>query len=305
MSARRAGEPRLAAAGSWAVLAASFGLSAATWVAIGRAAGFDGGDYVAATNPHRPLSDPGLSWALPVAVDGYLVVALVLWMAPVPQRVARFARTNTYVAAAVGIVAQSAYHALSVGQAMPAQSWRAWLAGAVGALPPALAALAVHMRALLVRESTTPDPVSASRTDTAAADTHTAVAPAAIEPLTVEAAEPWTPIRDPWEYAQPTGANEPSPAGADEPADTPARTRRPGDEELLARLAELPRRSDGTVPVRRAMDALGISQGRAYRLLDLAGLRTSKSNATRTDTPAPVNGSAVPADLAPTTDGAP
>lgn len=145
------GEPRLAAVASWAVLAASFGLSAATWIAMARLAGFT-------TTLPLPGTDlvADLSWLMPVAVDGYVVVALVLWMAPVPHRVAHFAKVNTYAAAAVGIVAQSAYHAFAVWSAQPAgdrEAWRAILAAVVGALPPAVAALAVHMRALIRRES--------------------------------------------------------------------------------------------------------------------------------------------------------
>jgi hypothetical protein len=83
-----------------------------------------------------------------------VVVALVLWMAPVPARVATFARKNTYGAAGIGIAAQSAYHllhTLSDNQ----QAWRVVLAAIVGALPPAVAGLAVHMRALIRRESST------------------------------------------------------------------------------------------------------------------------------------------------------
>lgn len=146
---RPTGEPRLSAAASWAVLAASFGLSAATWVALAELAGFTS----TATIDGVTVS---LSWLMPVAVDGYLVVALVLWMAPVPTRVARFARANTYAAAFVGVTAQSAYHALTTAQAHPDQLWRAGVALVVGALPPGVAALAVHMRALIVRESAAP-----------------------------------------------------------------------------------------------------------------------------------------------------
>lgn len=79
---------------------------------------------------------------MPIAVDGYVVVALVLWMSPVPGRVARFARINTYAAAGIGVLAQAAYHAFSVWSAQPAGdrgAWRAVLAAVVGALPPAVA----------------------------------------------------------------------------------------------------------------------------------------------------------------------
>lgn len=111
MTARN-GEPRLAAGASWAVLGASFGLSAATWIALADLAGFTGSLPLPATTVRAHLS-----WLMPLAVDGYVVVALVLWMSPVPARVAAFARTNTYAAAGVGVAAQAAYHALSAWSA--------------------------------------------------------------------------------------------------------------------------------------------------------------------------------------------
>jgi len=145
----RSGEPRLAAVASWAVLAASFGLSAATWIALASLAGFTGTITVLGVTV-------GLAWLMPIAVDGYVVVALVLWMSPVPHRVAQFAKVNTYAAAGIGVIAQSAYHAFTVWSTQPAdhrEIWRAVLAAVVGALPPAVAGLAVHMRALIRRES--------------------------------------------------------------------------------------------------------------------------------------------------------
>lgn len=138
---RRTGEPRLASVASWAVLAASFGLSAATWIALAELAGFTG-----------HLSGFRLAWLMPVAVDGYVVTALVLWMSPVPAKVAAFAKTNTYAAALIGVAAQSAFHCLTV-YAASHELWQASLAAVVGAVPPAGAALTVHMRALIRRES--------------------------------------------------------------------------------------------------------------------------------------------------------
>jgi hypothetical protein len=146
MTNPRNGEPWLASAASWAVLTASFGLSASTWIDLGLLAGFT----AHLTIGHLTLR---MAWLLPVAVDGYVVVALVLWMAPVPATVARFAKRNTYGAASIGIAAQSAYHLLFT-LSVTDQGWRVALAAVVGALPPAVAALAVHMRALIRREST-------------------------------------------------------------------------------------------------------------------------------------------------------
>lgn len=66
------------------------------------------------------------------------------------------------------------------------------------------------------------------------------------------------------------------------------------DQRLLRRLADpeaVPRRADGTVPVRLVEDALGVGQKRAVRLLQKAGLyRAGDTGAV----PEPING-AVPA----------
>ncbi|SBT67297.1 hypothetical protein GA0070622_4354 [Micromonospora sediminicola] len=142
-----AGEPRLASIASWAVLAASFGLSASTWIALAELAGFTAHITIPGTSVSLALA-----WLMPIAVDGYVVVALVLWMAPVPARVAAFAKKNTYGAAGIGIAAQSAYHLLQTN-ANTDETWRVAMAAIVGALPPAVAGLAVHMRALIRRES--------------------------------------------------------------------------------------------------------------------------------------------------------
>ena len=135
-------EPRLAWLSSWAVLAASFGLSASTWIALGVLAGFTSTITVHGTIVFR------LAWLMPVAVDGYVVTALVLWMAPVPAQVAAFAKKNTYLAAGTGIVAQSAYHLLFT-MSTTNQWWRVVLAAIIGAIPPSVAGAAVHMRALI------------------------------------------------------------------------------------------------------------------------------------------------------------
>jgi hypothetical protein len=143
------------------VLVASFGLSASTWIALARLAGFTDTLTV-------PLLDIRLAmaWLMPITVDGYVVVALVLWMAPVPAKVAAFARKNTYGAAGIGIAAQSAYHLLFT-LSTTNQGWRVALAAIVGALPPAVAGLAVHMRSLIRRESSRSDIASAATPATA------------------------------------------------------------------------------------------------------------------------------------------
>jgi hypothetical protein len=156
---RSTGEPRLASVASWAVLVASFGLSASTWIALARLAGFTDTLTV-------PVLDITLAmaWLMPIAVDGYVVVARVLWMAPVPAKVAAFARKNTYGAAGIGIAAQSAYHLLFTLSTTD-EAWRVVLAAIVGALAPAVAGLAVHMRSPLVARAV---PVGSERVDVVA-----------------------------------------------------------------------------------------------------------------------------------------
>jgi hypothetical protein len=178
------GEPKLASFASWAVLVASFGLSATTWIALAELAGFDG----TATIPGLGIT-VAMSWLMPIAVDGYVVVALVLWMSPVPKTVAAFAKKNTYFAAGTGIIAQSAYHLLDTASTAD-QQWKIYLAAIVGAIPPTVAGLAIHMRALIRREipSTITTTNTASSTFTPSIPVPAIAVPAA--PATPPAATP-------------------------------------------------------------------------------------------------------------------
>ena len=183
------GEPKLASVASWAVLVASFGLSATTWVALAVLAGFTGTLSTFDVTLH-------LAWLMPVAVDGYVVVALVLWMSPVPAPVAAFAKKNTYGAAFVGVAAQSAYHLLHTAS-MTDETWRVVLAAVVGAAPPSVAAGAVHMRALIRRHSNTsvgavpepPSPMTHGTTQPSTIDTNSVPA----TPVTGTITEPSIP----------------------------------------------------------------------------------------------------------------
>ncbi|RZT80229.1 hypothetical protein EV382_3475 [Micromonospora violae] len=237
-----AGEPRLASIASWAVLAASFGLSASTWIALAELAGFTARITVPGTSVSLALA-----WLMPIAVDGYVVVALVLWMAPVPARVAAFAKKNTYGAAGIGIAAQSAYHLLQTN-ANTNETWRVAMAAIVGALPPAVAGLAVHMRALIRRESgrtltaatgiapTSPAPAE-TPTSTVTVPAVPALTPVRPELPIVPAIEPAEPAPTPAQHEIPTPAQvatrvtAPRPAPAPEPAtprpDATARPARP------------------------------------------------------------------------------
>ncbi|GIH19167.1 hypothetical protein [Rugosimonospora africana] len=140
---------------------------------------------------------------MPVAVDGYVVVALVLWMSPVPATVANFAKHNTYGAAGIGILAQSAYHLLFI-MSTDRAVWRVVLAAIVGALPPTFAGLAVHMRALIRRESTNTNNTGPSTVDE-----------------TVPTADP-----------QPTTPAAPDPTPAPVPEVTPEPTPVPADPDI-------------------------------------------------------------------------
>lgn len=112
---------------------ASFVLSFTTWLDLGTLAGY-----------------ASLAVALPFCVDGYVVCALTTWLLPgSSDRLARLARLNLYGVGLASVLAQASYHGWLVGSASPG---KALLAVVVGALPPAVAVLAVHLRARDVRE---------------------------------------------------------------------------------------------------------------------------------------------------------
>lgn len=237
----RTRDPRLAGLLTGAVLAASFGLSAATWVDLGILAGFTG--HAGAFR---------LAWLMPIAIDGYVVVSLVTWMSDVPEHVARFARKNTYAAAAVGVAAQSSYHALTIWTDTGVM-WRVVLAAIVGALPPAVAGLSVHMRALIRRES--------GRETAAAAGTEP-VAPKAAPTVTPEPVSPQvvTPV-EVLPAAHETDANEPA---------KPVYT----DEQIVRDLRN-PWVRPTKVSRRWVMNRYKIGAGRADRLMEAAGVADS------------------------------
>ncbi|MFI6079297.1 hypothetical protein ACIA5C_48135 [Actinoplanes sp. NPDC051343] len=268
----RSGEPRLASIASWAVLAASFALSASTWIAMAVLAGFTS----AATLPVIGVTLK-VAWLMPVAIDGYVVVALVLWMSNVPATVAEFAKKNTYGAAGIGVAAQSAYHLLMT-QSETNQSWRVVLAAVVGALPPAVAALAVHMRALIRRETDRTTVASG----TTPATKPTVPAPAAT-PITVAVSTlPTVPApsitaprpADPRPTEEPTTTPEPVPGTRTEPVPTPA--------EVAARVTpsptSIPPRPTATRPA-----TAGVSKPRPRKTAPTAPVRPLAASAA--DTP--------------------
>jgi hypothetical protein len=110
------------------------------------------------------------------------------------------------------------------------------------------------------------------------------------------------PARTPSARTTPTRPAAGSEAGTTTSAGRPARTGtgragRTGtrtDADLIAALADVPRETDGTVPVRRAAAALGTGPDRARRLLAAAGLLRTTPVPASTETPAQVD---VPAPL--------
>jgi hypothetical protein len=233
----RSGEPRLASVASWAVLAASFGLSASTWIALARLAGFASTLTVPATDVRLAMA-----WLMPIAVDGYVVVALVLWMAPVPTRVAAFAKKNTYGAAGIGIAAQSAYHLL-LTMSTTDEDWRVALAAIVGALPPAVAGLAVHMRALIRRESSLPSTVHAGAAPAVVRPPSTATTTADTRPALSTADPAATGPTGPATHTTPPPAD---PAPQSQPEKVPARREVPSPADVAARVTPSPT----TIPLR-------------------------------------------------------
>jgi hypothetical protein len=132
----------------WLVILATFGLSAQTWIDLARIATFT----QSATIKGFEIQ---LAWLMPVAVDGYVIVALMLWLADVDEKLARFAKWNTYSGAGFGVLAQSAFHAFKVSQDPKSQAWQIAIALSVGAVPPLFSAISIHMRVSIVRYAAT------------------------------------------------------------------------------------------------------------------------------------------------------
>jgi hypothetical protein len=119
----------------WLVLAASFALSASTWMALS-----DLTEY-----PHK------INVLMAVTADGYIVVALLTWLYARNPAIAAFAKKNTYGSAIFGIIAQSTYHGYTV-YTHTHIVWRTVMAACVGLVPPLFAALSVHLSAILARD---------------------------------------------------------------------------------------------------------------------------------------------------------
>lgn len=251
-------EPAIGKIGAWAALQGAMVLSFATWQALAVLAGFD----------------PRISWEMALVVDGYVVSSLALWMARVPAAIASFARKNTYAAAAIGVVAQSAYHATTV--ALARRTWPVVvLAATVGAVPPLFAALSIHARALIRRHA-----LLALAADVNVPATVT-FKPAAAPAVTVTAASVVPPVA-PADTAIATDTA--APATADDESDTdtdddmagvmdavaepkPRATVAPSAMTAASEKRELAKKllRQGDSPEQVAANVLGVSLRSAYR----------------------------------------
>jgi hypothetical protein len=255
----------------WLAIFASFVLSFSTWLALGTLAGFG-----------------VLAVALPFCVDGYIVTSLTTWLTPeVSERLARFARTNLYSVGLVGVAAQAGYHGwLAFPEGATGWPGRSVLATAVGALPMAIATLAVHIRARAARETTlVPQP-----------ELQTEPARALVTHLTSElhrrpvpAAAPSTPpVAQPEPQSQPVtvAPAPPRPVQPAVPAAVPEPLRQAPPRPKVEQSASGPRRSvtvDDVRPLVRAglgrsaiAQQLGVGTGTARRLIEEANAESGR-----------------------------
>jgi len=155
-------EPKLAKRASWVSILCSFVLSAETWVRLAELAGYTGKITVSVPGVTSELT-LRTSWAMVGVVDAYVISALVLWTFSSNRTLASFARKNTYAAALVGVAAQSLYHGATQALA-GAAIVLVVLSVVMGAIPPAFAALGIHMRSIGVvaaRTGTATDKITA------------------------------------------------------------------------------------------------------------------------------------------------
>lgn len=260
----------ISTAACWLTIVASFVLSFSTWLALGQLAGFG-----------------VLAVALPFCVDGYVVTSLTTWLMPeVSAKLARFARANLYAVGLVGVTAQAGYHGWLVASGTPAGGQgQILLATAVGALPMAVATLAVHIRARVARElaALQPVPVAQAATTTPLSDLTSTPAPqpekSAAPPI--PAPSPRTSETPRAQDAMVTTRPVQVPAVAPTPraaAPAPQRTARP--RPIAEESGSGPRREvtvDDVRPLVRAglgrnaiAERLGVGTGVARRLIDEA-----------------------------------
>lgn len=258
----------------WVAILASFVLSFSTWLALGTLAGFG-----------------VLAVAMPFCVDGYIVTSLTTWLTPgVSDGLARFARSNLYVVGLVGVVAQAGYHGwIAFPEGATGWPGRSVLATAVGALPMAIATLAVHIRARAAKEgtpATQPESRATPATALATADLATSLQQTPAGPGLARAAapNPVEPTIQPWPVTvapAPVRPVQPAvPAAAPKPRPTV-----PPRPEVKAS-GSGPRRSvtvDDVRPLVRdglgrsaIAQQLGIGTGTARRLIDEANAESGR-----------------------------
>jgi hypothetical protein len=255
----------------WVAILASFVLSFSTWLALGTLAGFG-----------------LLAVAMPFCVDGYIVTSLTTWLTPgVSERLARFAQGNLYSVGLVGVAAQAGYHGwLAFPEGATGWPGRSVLATAVGALPMAIATLAVHIRARAAREGT---PVQQPELQTALATTSIAAPASATPQRPASVATLSAPLAtQPVQHSQPvTIAPAPSrPAPPVAPAAAPEPRSKTPPHHKVEQSGSGPRRSvtvDDVRPLIRAglgrnaiAQRLGIGTGTARRLIDEANAESGR-----------------------------
>lgn len=205
----------ISTAACWLTIVASFVLSFSTWLALGQLAGFG-----------------VLAVALPFCVDGYVVTSLTTWLMPeVSAKLARFARGNLYAIGLVGVTAQAGYHGWLVAAGQPG---RVLLATAVGALPMAVATLAVHLRARVARELAMPPASSvASNSQSQPAPVAVSSTPPHLQP------QLYAPLRQPAVAPQPAPSTSPA---QDATPVTTAQTAAPAERAASTATAPKPER---------------------------------------------------------------
>lgn len=218
------------------IIGGAFAFSADSWIKLAESAGF--------TTRFNTLFDQYLylSWLLPFVVDAY--TALTMWLylgAPVGSKLRDYAGKSAFTAAGLSVLAQGAYHGLTASDVHVDRFWP--LVVAIGAVPPALLASAIHLLATYLAEHRTGaasnrTPVATRRPDTAAARQNGATRHTAAKPTEAPAPQP---------------ASPPRLAAVHDP-DAPEAT----DEQIADAIRRhvLDARRDGVDPVQREMQRL-------------------------------------------------
>ncbi|SBW17936.1 hypothetical protein FDG2_0434 [Candidatus Protofrankia californiensis] len=279
-------------AGTYGVIGASAALSFESLRGLGELVGYS----------------PRLANGLPISIDLYAAVVSLIWLGPGSRstKIRRWAKQNTVFSAALSIACNALYHALLAGKlstlarnaagAMAVVDVNAAIVVAVGAIPPIILVLVVHLLSLLAEDRQPPEVATDSP--------RRPVAPRAADPPVVAVGRlvpPPTPSARPVaeiptqkrpELPAPTPVSPPvrppapvtrKPAGAVAPV-------KPASDRKAAALAELARRDVAGEDLSRPgfneemAERLGVSlrsvEGykTAYRLQKAGGVSTSEAS---------------------------